>query len=68
MNCSRQLLRPHDLDEGRLRDVASRSGRASFKPENRDKQGGANNSAAPAGASAAVLVQRPERRPVAGPK
>jgi hypothetical protein len=40
MNGSLQLLRPHDLDEGRLRDVAPRSGRVCFRPENRNKQRG----------------------------
>ena len=65
MNGSLQLLRPHDLDEGRLRDVAPRSSRVCFRPKTATNSAALNNSAAPAGASA--LVQRPERRPVAGP-
>jgi hypothetical protein len=40
MNSRRQFPRPQDIDEGRLRDVASRSGRASFGHENRKKQRG----------------------------
>ena len=63
MNGRRQFLRSHDLDEGRLRDVASCSGRACFRRENRNKQRGPEQQRCAWGAS--VLVHRLERRPVA---